>query len=162
MNILAKVGVFVIRRNAVGVGELLLFSHLDYPDVPYQIPGGGIEPREQPYAAALRELREEAGIAFLPLVRPLGVSEVLSDARPDTRLKRHCFLFDGTGLPEHWIHEVTGNGEDAGLRFGYRWHAVTSNFHLAGDTNHFLHGGSIPELYAAATASVRDLKSEAV
>jgi len=150
MKILSKVGVFVIRRRADAGAQLLLFSHVDYPQVPLQIPGGGIEPREEPYAAALRELHEEAGITFLPLIRTLGISENKSLVHPNGLLRRYCYLFDGMGLPEHWVHEVDGNGEDKGFRFSYRWHDIASDFHLTGDTDHFLNRDALPELFETA------------
>jgi len=145
-----KAGAFVIRRTAASgrPAELLLFAHADFPQVPLQIPGGSIEPGEAPDAAALRELHEEAGIVPLPLIREIGVSETPSHLEADAIVKRHCFLFDGGGLPDRWIHSVTGAGDDKGLRFEYRWHTVGSELRLAGSQGYFLNPGAIPELYA--------------
>jgi 8-oxo-dGTP pyrophosphatase MutT (NUDIX family) len=150
MKTLSKVGVFVVRKRAGSSAELLLFKHIDHLNVPLQIPGGGIEPREEPYAAALRELHEEAGIRFLPLIRALGISESKSVVHPDLMLRRHCYLFDGAGLPDSWIHEVDGGGEDKGLRFAYRWYGIASDFHLPGDLDYFLNREALPELFETA------------
>ena len=146
-----KVGAFVLRPRAHAPAELLLFRHVDFPDAPIQIPGGSIEPGEEPYAAALRELHEEAGLAALPLIRALGISECILPAwadLPERINRRHCYLFDGAGLPDEWQHLVTGEGDDRALRFAYSWHRVTPGFTLSGDLGHFLTPTAIPELYA--------------
>lgn len=149
-KILSKAGVFVIRPKPDGSGpaELLLFTHVDSPDAPIQIPGGSIDPGEDPFVAALRELKEEAGVGPIPRIRPLGVSEDASISNTDVVLRRHCYLLDGTGLPNHWVHIVTGAGQDNALRFEYRWHRVTADLKLTGDFNYFLNSTAIPELYA--------------
>ena len=53
---------------------MLLVSSSKEPDK-WVVPGGGIEPDEQPHLAALREVREEAGVEG-HLGRCLGVFEV--------------------------------------------------------------------------------------
>jgi len=144
-----KVGAFVVRARAGRPHELLLFTHIDFPDAPIQIPGGGIEPGESPEAAVGRELREEAGLTGLPLMRRLGVSE---HPWQNTLLRRHCYVFAGDGLPEHWVHTVSGNGEDHQLRFEFRWHVITADFKLSGDLGLFLKPAYLPELYGAEGA----------
>lgn len=152
MKTVFKVGAFVIRRSpaadvAVGRAQVLLFTHLDFPDVPPQIPGGGLEPGEEPLAGAVRELREESGQENLPLLRFIGTSESPWHIDPTVTMHRHCYLFDGEGLPDHWIHEVTGSGEDHKLRFEYRWHTVTPDLQLAGNQGYFLTREHLPELF---------------
>jgi 8-oxo-dGTP pyrophosphatase MutT (NUDIX family) len=145
VRVVDKVGAFVIRRQGKDA-QLLLFTHVDYPDAPIQIPGGTIEAGEAPLDAALRELLEESGTSP-PLIRKLGVSTLPSSAMPDVILRRHCYLFDGNSLPEQWRHVVTGKGEDESLRFDYRWHSMRRDLRLAGDLGYFLHARAIPELY---------------
>lgn len=152
-----KVGALVIRRppspvGASGRAQLLLFTQLDAPEAPIQFPGGGLEPGENPLEGARRELREEAGLDGLPLIRALGVSEWPAPSLPgllDLTLRRHCFLFDGDGLPDAWEHVVTGEGEDRAMRFAYRWHDIAPGFTLAGDLGHFVTPEHLPELFAA-------------
>lgn len=147
MNVIQKVGIFVIRNSSARRAELLLFTHVDYPDAPIQIPGGTIEAGEDPYAAAQRELAEESGLSGLPLIRHLGVSEAVAPIDAKTILQRHCYLFDGSGIADHWIHTVDGGEEDTGLRFEYRWHAIPLEFRLVNDLGYFLNSVAIPELY---------------
>lgn len=52
------VGVMLID----GGGRIFAGQRLDSPVAAWQMPQGGIDPREKPRAAALRELREETGI----------------------------------------------------------------------------------------------------
>lgn len=76
----------------------LVFSSVDAPKVLVHqhkryhrllIPGGHVEPEEHPWAAVLRELREEAGIAasqlkvLQPLSLPVGLGELPAPAALD-------------------------------------------------------------------------------
>ncbi|MFG2394661.1 NUDIX domain-containing protein [Streptomyces lavendulae] len=67
-----KVLVYVVRD-----GRLLVFRHSDYSyeEVGIQVPAGSIRPGETPEAAALREAREETGLAGFEIVRELGETE---------------------------------------------------------------------------------------
>ncbi|HEX2605396.1 MAG TPA: NUDIX domain-containing protein [Oxalicibacterium sp.] len=146
MRTIHKVGAFVIRQRSAQSAQLLLFTHVDYPDAPIQIPGGTMEAGEKPLDAAIRELLEESGTSP-PLMRKLGTSTLPSNAIPGTVLRRHCYLFDGNALPDQWRHIVTGKGEDESLRFDYQWYSIGRDFRLAGDLGYFLHARAIPELY---------------
>jgi 8-oxo-dGTP pyrophosphatase MutT (NUDIX family) len=76
-------GVIVRRRS----GELLL-CHATGRDY-WDIPKGVLDPGETPLEAALRELREEAGVALdADAVRDLGVHRYLS------RKDLHLFVVD--------------------------------------------------------------------
>jgi ADP-ribose pyrophosphatase YjhB (NUDIX family) len=161
MKIEARVGVFVMRKctasYAASGAELLLFYNVGDPDARMQIPGGPIASREEPYAAALRQLYRKAGIEFLPLIRPLGVFEADSKLVPNALSRRYCYLFDGAGLPDHWVHDVEkmplyndqGLDNHGGLQLAYRWRDIGADFRLRGDLNYFLNADAIPELFEA-------------
>ena len=75
---LDKVTAFVVRPAAAGY-DLLLFEHHAGS---IQVPAGTVEPDETPRAAALREAREETGLADLAIARDLGAVETpLTDER---------------------------------------------------------------------------------
>ncbi|RXZ36767.1 hypothetical protein D9O50_09870 [Oxalobacteraceae bacterium CAVE-383] len=171
MKILSRVGVFVVRKytgSASNPGaELLMFSHADEPGAPLRIPGGEIQSREEPYAAALRKLHQRAGIEFLPLIRALGVFETRSALDPNALSRSYCYLFDGAGLPDRWSHVVAAehrdkncHGADApdydgykSLRLSYRWRTIGADslggadVNLRGDHHYFLNADAIPELF---------------
>ncbi|MEM8901260.1 MAG: NUDIX domain-containing protein [Bacteroidota bacterium] len=118
-----KVMVYVLRK-VHGSLEVLVFDHIDYPDVNRQIPGGIIEPGESKEKAALRELEEESGIMNARLIRYLGESEYVNSYQGQLQ-RRYFFLIKGhEGLPNHWDHLVKSEGEDQGLAFHFYWRKV--------------------------------------
>lgn len=92
----------------VRAGRLLVFDH---PLAGPQFVKGRIEPGESPANAAIRELREEAGVD-LNDPRPVGIW----DAQP---APWHVFRFDGADLPDSWAHHCA---DDGGHLFTFRWH----------------------------------------
>lgn len=66
-----KAFAYITHRDEVG-DRLLVFRHPHAPSAGIQVPAGTIEDGETPAAAALREAREEAGLADLTLVGFLG------------------------------------------------------------------------------------------
>ena len=69
---------------------MLLVSSSKEPDK-WVVPGGGIEPNEQAHLAALREVREEAGVEG-HLGRCLGVFEV------SVSIPNFYYLWAGCGV----------------------------------------------------------------
>jgi ADP-ribose pyrophosphatase YjhB (NUDIX family) len=68
-------GVSVIIANPAG--EVLLLRHSYGPPV-WALPGGGMSAREEPEAAARREVREELGLTLGALQRIAVIAEVIS------------------------------------------------------------------------------------
>ena len=64
-QLLEKVTAFVTRPGPMGL-ELLCFQH---PNAGIQLPARTVEPGEEPAEAALREVREEAGLTQVAMDR---------------------------------------------------------------------------------------------
>lgn len=145
---LRKVAACILRkRSADRLYELLLFRHADMPDVPAQIPGGGIDRGEYGYDAVGREVKEESGLTDLRMLRRLGTSRWFwKDAH--AMVDREIFLFEAPETtPDTWIHTVTGGGGDCDLRFSFYWSRKPEDLVLSGDLGEFVNEKHIPELY---------------
>lgn len=88
-------GVSVILTNPQG--KVLLLRHSYGPPV-WALPGGGLGPREEPEAAARREVREELGLTIGEAERIAVIEEVISGS-PHTA---HIFAAttDNTPVPD--------------------------------------------------------------
>ncbi|XP_075395169.1 diphosphoinositol polyphosphate phosphohydrolase 3-alpha [Tenrec ecaudatus] len=81
--------------------EVLLVSSSRYPDR-WIVPGGGLEPEEEPGGAAVREVYEEAGVKG-KLGRLLGVFEQNQEPKHRT----YVFVLTVTELLEEWEDSVS-------------------------------------------------------
>ncbi|XP_054328727.1 diphosphoinositol polyphosphate phosphohydrolase 3-beta-like [Pongo pygmaeus] len=81
--------------------EVLLVSSSRYPDR-WIVPGGGMEPEEEPGGAAVREVYEEAGVKG-KLGRLLGVFEQNQDRKHRT----YVYVLTVTELLEDWEDSVS-------------------------------------------------------
>ncbi|HEX8682107.1 MAG TPA: NUDIX domain-containing protein [Ardenticatenaceae bacterium] len=142
-----KVAAFVLRRNPEGRDELLAHAFESDPRLPLRVPGGGIDPGEEPEAALWRELSEETGLTTLELVRKLGVRHYYKPYI-QANVERHDFLLRASpDLPDNWVYKVGGEGEDAGARFCYRWLGVQALDMLDEEHRPYTVPAAIPELF---------------
>jgi 8-oxo-dGTP pyrophosphatase MutT (NUDIX family) len=112
------------RRQAVravipGGGRLLMIYAPDKGE--YKFPGGGVEAGEEPAAALVREIREEAGAEVTRIVRPIG--RVSEDSR-DRSGRAAYFLM----VSDYYLAEIGTEGQalhldeyEAELGFTPRW-----------------------------------------
>lgn len=111
-----KVWAYIVREHASEI-ELLVFEHV-HVDAAIQIPGGTVEPNEDWQDAVQREVWEEAGVR-LEAFTLLGIFERLWEGEP---LQAHLLA---AWAPSHfqneWVHQGTGNGEDANMQFRFYW-----------------------------------------
>ena len=88
-----------------------------HPSGGIQLVKGSIEPGELPSDAALRELREEAGIADAVVCRDLGVW----DAAFEGQIWSFQLCATARALPESWSHLCL---DDGGIELQFFWHDV--------------------------------------
>ncbi len=106
--------------------KILVFQHPP-PTLDFQIPKGTVEPRESIQDAVLRELQEESGISSAQIVEKIGLYELFIQAgtygfiKTEHQLWHIYHLQVDHFLPDTWTHIVTGEGDDAGMRFEYFW-----------------------------------------
>lgn len=79
--------------------EVLLGSRSRYPDQRF-VPGGGMEPEEEPGGAAVREVYEEAGVKG-KLGRLLGIFE-----NQDRKHRTYVYVLTVTEILEDWEDSV--------------------------------------------------------
>jgi 8-oxo-dGTP pyrophosphatase MutT (NUDIX family) len=103
----------VVFRDS-SMRQILAFEH---PTDGIQLVKGGIENGEDGRTAALRELREEAGIANLAIARDLGT---WSSGYDNHVWSLHLCTYS-PDLPESWTHYCH---DDGGHELRFFWHDV--------------------------------------
>ncbi|PJF22705.1 MAG: hypothetical protein CUN56_04620 [Phototrophicales bacterium] len=105
--------------------QLLVMEHPFSPEAGIQVPGGTIEPNEDPAHAAIREAEEETGLKSFQLVSLLG--EQVRDMRDYDKHEWHHryffhLIYDG-GTPPRWRHTETtpSEGEQAHIILEFYW-----------------------------------------
>ena len=109
-----------VTRMREGRKELLIMRHGEYPDIAPHVPGGGVDTNESPLDALRRELWEESGINDFSALKLCEYVFYKFYKRQYQR--RHVFeVTPSVALPDRWVHQVTGHGEDASTHFIYNW-----------------------------------------
>jgi 8-oxo-dGTP pyrophosphatase MutT (NUDIX family) len=101
----------------------LVFRHTDFPEAGIQVPGGTVEPGEDPARAVMREAYEETGLTELRLVAFLGRT-CKPDHLPGPDHRRYFYhLVCGDIPPERWVHYEMNpsDGSPAPIEFEFFW-----------------------------------------
>lgn len=144
LPVVEKVLAYITHRR-----RLLLLLHPGDPAAGIQVPGGSLEPDEDPEAAARREAEEETGLTGLRLVGYLG--ERWFDRRPGGRAEVHHRRFYHLACtaepPEQWHHaeHTPSDGSPGPIPFEFVWARLPDGVPplIAG------HGDLLPELAAS-------------
>lgn len=105
----------VVLRKSAGRLEILAFHH---PSAGKQLVKGTIDIGESAEAAALRELREESGIAGAIVSGILGRSDQI-----DRNQRWHFIVCEIGDTPDDWVHSTE---DDGGHDFSFFWHPVNA------------------------------------
>jgi 8-oxo-dGTP pyrophosphatase MutT (NUDIX family) len=112
VSVRKKAFVYLVRRTR-GIPELLVFESHDGQG--FEVVKGAVDRRETLVEAAARELREEAGVSGARFVGRLGTTMWNGE------LQAFCLFEAPDGIPDRFVHTVTGGGIDEGLAYSFRW-----------------------------------------
>ncbi len=110
-----------VTRVRDGETDVLVFAHRGIPSAGLQLPGGSLEPGEEPIVGAMRELEEESGLK-LAVEGPIEVYDWVNPEGGRTH-RRHIFrAASPTELPDAWSISPRGENEEAkGFIFDFFW-----------------------------------------
>ena len=127
-GLIHKALAYVIRRTQTET-QLLVFEHPKTKNI--EVVRGTVDPHEPSRQTAERELFEEAGVS-LKAKRRLGFESIFAKSGPFRQgpfehQLYDCFLFDGSGITQdEWVHQVSGDGSDEGMKFRFFWIPLAS------------------------------------
>jgi 8-oxo-dGTP diphosphatase len=141
MELKRKAFVYITHRH-----RLLVFSHPDFPEAGIQVPAGTLREGEEPVDGAVREAREETGLANLRLVSFLGCCDY---PVPEwNQLHRRYFFHLACDEPpgERWQHWETdpSQGTARPICFEFFWADLPDGLPALQPG----HGGMLPALLA--------------
>jgi len=98
-------------------GHLLVFRQPEAPTQGVQVPGGSIEPSEDPLQAAVRETREETGLLDLETQAYLGCAkyELKVDPGPP-HLRHYVHLTCAARREQRWVWTERASGSRGAVR----------------------------------------------
>ena len=128
-----------VVRKSIGYvtldGQILFFTPLELPDSGAELPGGTLEPDEDPEAGLLRELEEETGLTDFGAPEFLGMMEFdPADDRNEIHNRYFYHVPLRTRAPATWERVVEeGNGTFTFQFFWVRPDALPANIHAGHD-----------------------------
>ena len=104
-------GVMLLNRE----GKVFVAARIDNPADAWQMPQGGLDEGEDPWAGALRELEEETGIPRRLVERVAHCAEPLRYDLPED-LAQSIWGGQWKGQVQHWfLARFTGRDEDVNI-----------------------------------------------
>ncbi|KAF6252416.1 NUDIX hydrolase domain-like protein [Scenedesmus sp. NREL 46B-D3] len=111
-----NVGVCLVNRH----GMVFAATRVDDPTKSWQMPQGGIDPGEEPLAAAVRELQEETSISSVQVLAE--AQRWLSyDFPPEARARLSSYWARYKGQAQRWfLFKFTGDDSEVDLATSHR------------------------------------------
>jgi len=118
MDRMHKVYAYITDGN-----HLLVFDHLHFPEAGTQVPGGTLEPGEDPDAGVMREAREETGLDGLRMCARLGEVDRVFPELGQVHHRHYYHLICDSVPPERWCHDEMNpsDGSLAPITFVLYW-----------------------------------------
>ena len=137
MDTIKKVYLYITYKT-----ELLLFTHIDFPEAGIQVPGGTVEIGEEIRKAVIREACEETGLEGFHLVRKLGtVHRVLNEFGVNAIHERHYFHLKVSVYPgDTWVsyEDKPSDGSEGSITLRFYWIKLDQIPALAGGLDKML------------------------
>ncbi len=137
---------FVVRRDPDGKPTLLVYQHLDSPELPWRLPGGGLHEGKSPEAGLLRELREEVGDYPFQIVRQLGI-QCYYKQFTSRNVERHDFLVRADPMPEHFVHQDRDPDVQVEEFMRFQWLSIESLDLIDSEHRVVITSDYVPELF---------------
>jgi ADP-ribose pyrophosphatase YjhB (NUDIX family) len=128
-----------ITRNG---SELLVFDGPGHDGL--QIPKGTVEAGEKPRVAVQREVVEESGLASFERLQHIATDVWTRRESPPKRYVRSFYHLPVHESRDHWVHTVTGTGEERGAEFEFSWVDLQTDATFALDLDDYLHSLTSP------------------
>jgi hypothetical protein len=146
-NVKRKAFAYIVRQTPQHGAQLLVLSFDQPPQPPFRLPGGNLEPDEEPLAGMARELREETGLVNITVIRQLGV-KCYYKPYIQANVERHDFLLQiHADIGESFSFIVQGAGNDAGAHFHYHWIGKDKLALMDPEFQHDMTPDYVPELF---------------
>ena len=137
---------FVVRRQPDSKPTLLVWQHVDKPQLSWRLPGGGLQHGEGAEVGLLRELREEVGDYPFRVVRKLGIQRYFK-RQTRRNVERHDFLVYAGQMPDQFVHQDRDPDLQTEEFMRFQWLGIDALQHIDPEHREVIRIDYVPELF---------------